>query len=208
MKPVILIIAALSFFAAFNSCAPHRNETTTDRDTEMPQICLTADVRPEIQQLFKAFILNHDPFSETQGNSESSGSAPKPSDTDGTGPSGQAPDLLEDEHFMAALRQMKARKDALIDAKHDAMLGETLSGRVGPVRKDIPESVLKLARSENRDREIIFHSLARNTKYSNEEISRQYRIFMYRLSDDEHLMQDGQGRWVAKKELDLQAGDW
>ncbi len=208
MKPVILIIAVLSLFAAFISCAPHRGETAADRDTETPQICLTADIRPEIQQLFKALMLNQEPISGADGDSEPSGPAPKPSDNDETGPSDLAPNLAEDEQFMVARRQMKERKDDLNDAKRNALLGETLSGRVGPVREDVPESVLDLAQSENRDRVHFFRAIAWKTNHPGEEIARQYRIFMYRLSDDNHLLHDGQGRWAEKKELDLQAGDW
>ncbi len=204
MKPVMPICMLLVFLTLITSCASHRSETTSDRDTETPQICLTADIHPEMQQLFKALMLSQDTIPEDDEDSQASGPAPKPSDTDGDGPQ----NLAGDEQFMAALRQMKERKDDLIDAKSNALLGETLSGRVGPVREDVPESVLELTRSENRNREIFFKALARSTNQPSEEIARQYRIFMYRLSDDGHLLQDGRGRWVEKKELDLQAVDW
>ena len=204
MKPVILIFAMLLLFTAIASCAPHRSETTSDRNTETPQICLTADVRPEIQELFSVYMPPQKPVLKSEDTGESSASAQNAPDT----ARDSSQDLAEDEHFMAALRQIKERKDELIDAKSDALLGETLSGRVGPVRGDVPESVLELARSENRDRETVFQALAQKTDQSREEIARQYRIFMYRLSDDDHLLQDGRRRWVEKKELDLQALDW
>lgn len=199
MKPVILICMLLLFLTLITSCAPHRSETTSDRDTETPQISLTADVRPEIQGLFAAYMPPQKPVLESEDTSESSAPAPNAPDTAWAG----SKDLAEDKQFMEALQQMKKREDDMIRAKNDALLGETLLGRVGPVREDVPESVLELARSENRDREIIFQALARNTNHSSEEIARQYRIFMYLEAVEDHLLQDGRGRWVEKNKLDL-----
>ena len=199
MKPVILIFSMLLLLTAIASCAPHRSETTSDRDTETPQISLTADVRPEIQGLFAAFMPPRKPVLEFEDTIESPAFAPNAPDTAWAG----SKDLAEDKQFMEALQQMKKREDDMIRAKNDALLGETLLGRVGPVREDVPESVLELARSENRDREIIFQALARNTNHSSEEIARQYRIFMYLETVEDHLLQDGRGRWVEKNKLDL-----
>ncbi len=204
MKPVILIFAMLLLFTAIASCAPHRSETTSDRNTETPQICLTADVRPEIQELFSVYMPPQKPVLKSEDTGESSASAQNAPDT----ARDSSQDLAEDEHFMAALRQIKERKDELIDAKSDALLGETLSGRVGPVRGDVPEFVIELARSENNDREIVFKAIAGSTNHSTEEIARQYRIFMYIDADENHLLHNNRGQWVEKNKLDLENGDW
>lgn len=98
---------------------------------------------------------------------------------------------------------MRDRYPALLDAKNKGLVGEAWTGLAGLVDADVPAAVQSLVSAENNDRRALFQIIARETGTSVEEVARQNRIRMYRLAEDNHLLQDQNRQWVKKGDAGL-----
>lgn len=98
---------------------------------------------------------------------------------------------------------MRDRYPALLEAKNKGLVGEAWTGLAGLVDANAPAAVQNLISAENNDRRALFQVIARETGTSVEEVARQNRIRMYRLSEDNHFLQDQNREWVKKGDAGL-----
>jgi uncharacterized protein YdbL (DUF1318 family) len=102
--------------------------------------------------------------------------------------------------------RMKERYPALLKAKTEGKIGETVAGLVEIIsEKDAKiETLKKLADDENADRKQLYAIIAGDTKTTPEAVGKQNALRLFEKAEGGEFFKGEDGKWKQKKDLKVE----